>query len=723
MNATRAAAAVAVLLLSPWVFAQRAADTVQVTIVEVPVTVADRAGNAVRDLTKEDFQLFDEGKRVPVEYFEVLDMKVVAATPQNKPLPPAATRNFLLLFDLANSSPGTIRRAGDAATAFVDTIEGRDLAAVCVFTVESGAKMITGFTNDRELLKQAIVTLGHPSYFHAADPLMISMSATQFGAKRSFDGTTSGWAGTGNAASKPGSGVSHKRGDDPAQAQIERIFDEWFDPTTRNKDAQAAADSEARNRLRVQLTSMSSIARVLDRLRGRKQIILLSEGFDGRIAQGKEDVSFKNTQNENDMAMSGEIWKVDNEQRFGSAASTRDIGEMAEIFRRSDVVLHAIDIRGLRSNVGNVTTADVAASAGRTNESLFLLSRPTGGTVFQHTNDLAASFDRMLKRQEVVYLLGFSAKSTGEAGKFHSLKVKTSAPNAQIAHRPGYYESSPYLTNIERSVTMGELLMSNTDTGDVALSISAMPMRGNDGEARIPVVVDLPGEPFFRGLDRSGTATANLFVYAFDEKNQVRDFMTQRIALDLANADAKVRTGGIRYYGTMQLPPGRYSLKAAIRIEESARIGFIRRELSVPSFESAAVVGPVVFDDAASWPMLSGPTRGYDDYPFAAGDAKYVPRGQPELKNGSDYKLGLYLYEVAIEGLGLSPVIARTDGSGARPANVTVAGRTSKDASGGMKLLLNFRPEGLQAGNYELLLTVKPQNGAESLVRMPFVLQ
>jgi hypothetical protein len=250
-----------------------------------------------------------------------------------------------------------------------------------------------------------------------------------------------------------------------------------------------------------------------------------------------------------------------------------------------------------------------------------------------------------------------------------------------------------------------------------------MPMRGHEGEGRVPVVVDLPGEPFFRGLDRTGTATANLFVYAFDEKNQVRDHLTQRIALDLSQADDKVRNSGMRYYGTMQLPPGRYSLRAAIRIEESARVGVVRRELEVPSFDKAAVVGPVVFEDASAWPMLTGPARGYEDYPFAAGDAKYVPRGRPELKNGGDYKLGLYLYEVPFEGLGLSTVIAKIDGSGEHAANVTLAGRTSKDAAGGMKLLLNFRPEGLQAGNYELRLTVKPKTGAESLVRMPFVLQ
>ena len=45
-------------------------------VVEVPVTVVDREGKAVTGLTAENFELYDEGKRVPIDYFEVLDLTV-----------------------------------------------------------------------------------------------------------------------------------------------------------------------------------------------------------------------------------------------------------------------------------------------------------------------------------------------------------------------------------------------------------------------------------------------------------------------------------------------------------------------------------------------------------------------------------------------------------------------------------------------------------------------
>ena len=665
-------------------YAQRFGESVQVTIVEVPVTVVDRGGNAVRNLTKDDFEIFDDGKKVPIDYFEMVDMTTVTSTTESvqAPLPPAATRHFVLMFDLANSSPGTIGRASEAAKQFVDSQLGdRDLAAVVVFTAESGAKMITSFTKNRTLLANAIETLGHPKYFKVADPLMISANLS-----------------TSNEAA---GGVGGAKADRDA-AYAENIAD--F-----NAMSQRSTDAEMRNRLKIQLQNFGMVARMLDRVKGQKQIILLSEGFDAKLVQGREDLSAEKTRAESDAALSGEVWKVDNENRFGSSQSSTDVKNMADMFRRSDVVLHAIDIKGLRSGVDASTGVKKSS-----NESLFLLTTPTGGTVFKNSNEISTNFTRMMKQQEVVYVLGFTAKGTGKPGKFHELKVKTKA--GRPAHRVGYYEAGTKITDLEKTLSLSEIMMTDAPIRDVDVTLAATPLPGPGGKARVPVVVEIPGGRLLEGVT-GNTATANLYLYAFDDKNQVIDFMQQRINLDLTKAGDTVRGTGVRYFATLRLPPGNYAVTSIVRVEESGRLGFVRSDLSVPKFDTAVVLPPLLFDDPASWVMLVGPTRGDDyPYPFATGEAKYIPKREGSLSGSKEYKLALFLYRVPLENLEVKPEIV---GSATAP-NVKLVGRTAADDRGGVKLLFNFKPENLPAGEHELRFTVKAKDGNQSVVTIPF---
>jgi VWFA-related protein len=684
----------AVMALTAAVYAQRAAETVQVTLVEVPVTVVDRDGNAVRGLTAANFELYDDGKRVPIDYFEAVEISK-ASQKSEEAAPPIANRNFLLLFDLANSTPGTIGRAAEAAKEFVASqLSERDSAAVSVFTAESGARMVTNFTRDKKLLANAIETLGHPKYFKVADPLMLSATVVS---TASSDSTAPGQGG--------------RAGIDAAFAEQARELDRM---------QRSTADEELRNRLRIQLSNMGNVARMLDRLHGQKQVILLSEGFDARLVTGRENLSAEATRAENDAALSGQVWNVDNNQRFGSTTAGNDIRDMAELFRRSDVTLHAIDIKGLR---GGTDVTSAAKSTTKSHEALFLLTNPTGGTVFKNSNDIAQTFDKVLKAQEVVYLLGFQARGTGKPGKFHPLRVKLNdAKGARVSHRTGYYEPSAQMSDLERTLTLAEILMTDAPIDDVAVNVGATTLPGPGGKARVPVVVELPGGRLLEEL-KGSKANANLFLYAFNEDSQVVDYLQQRISLDLDAAGDTVRKGGVRYYGTLKLAPGNYAVKALVRVEETGRIGFRRADLEVPAFDKAAIMPPVLFEDPGNWAMLFGPSRGDDfGYPFAAGEAKYIPKSEPEIIPNGDYKVALFLYRVPLENLSVVPTLVTADGA-SQPAKVTLLGRTSADERGSVKLLFGFKPESLAAGTHQLRFDVKAKDGSQQVVSLPFTVR
>ena len=94
-------------------------DTVEVVEIQVPVNVIDKDGEPIRDLTAEDFQIFDGKKVQEVTGFRVVDLDVIDGDMTRREMelavPAAARRHFLLLFDLSFSTPTSILRARQAA--------------------------------------------------------------------------------------------------------------------------------------------------------------------------------------------------------------------------------------------------------------------------------------------------------------------------------------------------------------------------------------------------------------------------------------------------------------------------------------------------------------------------------------------------------------------------------------------------------------------------------
>ncbi|HET8797879.1 MAG TPA: hypothetical protein VFO89_09330, partial [Thermoanaerobaculia bacterium] len=194
------------------------------------------------------------------------------------------------------------------------------------------------------------------------------------------------------------------------------------------------------------------------------------------------------------------------------------------------------------------------------------------------------------------------------------------------------------------------------------------------------------------------------------------------ITLDLTKAADTLRTGGIRYFGTLRLPAGDYAVKTVVRVEESGLIGFDRKDVSVPAFDKPAVLPPAFFNEPGTWGMILGATRGDDyPYPFAAGQTKFIPKRDPELAGSGDYKVALFLYKLPVESLSIVPMLVSESSTVAAP--VTLLGRTSPDETGLVKLLFAFKPQNLAAGKHELRFNVQAKEGTSSTVSVPFTVR
>jgi VWFA-related protein len=136
-----------------------------VTVIQVPVVVRDHDGHIVSNLGKDDFQLFDNGKRQEITIFSVESPGQVAP---DRSLPdsqaPAAqaaggtgmeipTRFVTYFFDdLTIRDQGDLKRIRDAAAGQLGALQPGD--RVAIFT--SSCRVEVDFTNDRQKLQEAV---------------------------------------------------------------------------------------------------------------------------------------------------------------------------------------------------------------------------------------------------------------------------------------------------------------------------------------------------------------------------------------------------------------------------------------------------------------------------------------------------------------------------------------------------------------------------------------
>jgi len=661
--------------------------------------VADRSGNPVRGLTVDRFEIHDNGASVSPSFFEVIDLSVVgdAETARVVSRHPVASRNFLLLFDLNTISLNGLTRAQNAAKEFVShDIGERDTVAIATFNADAGIRLLAGFTRNQEILIHAITTMGHERYYRIADPLRI-----------------------GFLDNRVGSGDSWNESDvyippDPAALLTgEQIIEELVQDA--NRHPVGAQDDLAENMIRGQLDGLGQVATLLDSIPGQKQILFLTEGFDSRALTGR-DVESLDTRNEFEAAIKGQIWRVNTDQRFGRTSLKDDLDAMAQIFRRSDVVLHTFDVGGVRS------TTDAASGFKRSsNESLFLIANPTGGRVFKNENDMKANFDAMLREQEVVYLLGFHAKRTGEAGGYHELRVEVSGLpfGATVRHRMSYNETSGG-PGLARALSASEIFALDIPRTDIGVTPTVLPLPPAERRRNVPVFLQIDGESLAEILGEQAS-TLEVMIYAFTESEAAVDYAYDLVTVSPESREA-ILAAGLGYYAELRLPPGRYSIESLVRDRKSGKDGFARTEVTVPGAGELSVVGPFLVEGPRERPVFwkHDPAKSESVYPLAMEDRIAVPALHPVLQSGGVYVTAL-LAAGDTRDLAVDAIVREVSTNREIPTKLKLLSRTPGRTPATELFLLEFRPADLHAWtDYVLEVGVAAAGGARQIHVMSF---
>ncbi|HEX7253649.1 MAG TPA: VWA domain-containing protein [Thermoanaerobaculia bacterium] len=673
-------------------------ETAEAILVEVPVRVTDRNGVPIKNLEAKDFELFDNGKKQEILGIDAIDLarkNREANTPDE--INPAARRHFLVLFDCSFAHPKAILNAQRAAREFVlNGVNDGDFVAVATYTVEHGLKLLVTFSSDRVQVSRAIDTLGLlPAEDLGKDPLQFAFDIAKVSAQAT------------------GLGGREQQ----AAAIVETL-------QTLMALSKARADQYARLRVRRLTESLGEMARILDTVSGRKDVIYLSEGFESRLVTGTKD-----TEQEREWIFSGEQWKVDAEKRFGNTTLQGDLRQMADLFRRSDCVLHAVDIAGLRMD------PETTSVQSRPSEnSLFELAEPTGGDVLRNANDFKEQFGRLLTSTSLVYVLAFRPERTGEEGKFHELKVKVHASGAHVSARAGYYERRSFraLSPMERSLTAADVLANETPMTDLPVQISAAALPQSHGDAWVPVWIEVGGESLLSN-QKNEKLGAEVYVYAYDAEKHLRDFIAQRFDLDIANVAEKLMHGGLKYCGQLALPPGSYRLRALVRNSDTGKMGLAVSNLDVPGFgpEHAYLLAPIFLEESDRAVLIRGRARAHSDrpefpeYPLVQSPTEtLVPAPLPEIQSGKASVVSVVAYHFGSPGsnsLKFGGSVLAEDGRPVAQATLTLRGQVAGENRDKQTLLLDFTPSALTPGRYLLRVFLHDgETGASAHAAAPF---
>ena len=685
-------------------------DTSRVVSVEVPVEVVGRDGQPIRGLTAQDFEVYDEGQKQELKHFEMVDLdhldtaKRPGGLPSSEQLEPAARRHFLLLFDLSFARPASVQHAREAARDFVlRSLRPSDLVAVATYSLQFGPRLVITFTPDRAQLARAVLSLGLDNSTDAKrqDPLRFLLTTP------ADEGLAS--------SSSAGTARSPVKGAIEAAASQERTLQRTL--------VDRADKTFDRTQVSSFLRSMSDLGKILSAVNGRKHVILFSEGFDSRLLLGHGTSGLEAAQ-DNELVEHGDITFLDNDNRYGNTPLQGMMQLMLQEFKRADCVVDAVDIGGLRAG-GNASDEQRAGG----DESLFVIADGTGGELFKDANDLRDQIGRVFDRSAVTYVLTFERSDLKPDGAFRRLKVKAKLPpGAKLTYRTGYYAPRPFpqIGALERSLLASDGIASGAPRDDLDLNVLVSSFRAGGGASYVPIIIEVSGASLLAGHP-SDDLKLEFYAYVSDSVGEMKDFLTQGVALNVKSGRGAMAATGVKYYGHLELPVGDYRVRILVRDSQTGRTGVRMIPLRVPAYaETESILLPPFFMQAqAGWLMVrERAAKAAQDtvvYPFTVNGEPYVPLARPALAALEPARLCLVGYNLGHGSLQVRSHVTTPEGRPLTGGSLAVIERTSTGVPGLDKLLAEFRPTGLAAGNYVLQVAVKdPGTGREGFNSLPF---
>jgi VWFA-related protein len=522
-------------------------EIVNVNVVNVDVYVTDKSGKRIQGLTKDDFEIFENGKKVGITNFYAVDggkakmigdEPVPAATapakpgePQTAALPEDQRLRLVVYIDNFNLHPFNRNRVMRELRAFLGQKLNRE-DQVMLVTYDRELHVRRTFTSDPGLVNDALVELEK-----------ISAQAVHADSER---------------------------------RDALRNIEDARSPTEALSYARSYAQSTF-NDLSFSIDALKELVSSLAGMPGRKAILYVSDGLQ-MIAGQDVYYAVQSKFGEQSTGLT-ESMQFDTSRRFTELTATANANR---------VTFYTIDAAGLRV-YSSISAENQTAGQGVYVDSiqisnlqapLQMLAEKTGGVAIINANQVTPHLEKLAQDFGTYYSLGYSPTHYGD-GRYYRIEVKVKQKGWQVRHREGYRDKSP-----DSRMTDGTLAALNFPFEDNPFGIElefGQSMPRESGHFLVPVVVKIPlGKLVLVPREQTQEARVRLYIAAMDEKGGVSDVQQVQLPISIPAADVAAAVGKHYAYSVnLLMRRGDQKVAVGVRDDVAGQSSFVARTLRV----------------------------------------------------------------------------------------------------------------------------------------------
>jgi VWFA-related protein len=350
-----------------------------------------------------------------------------------------------------------------------------------------------------------------------------------------------------------------------------------YDPQIYGKATEVYFQSLSRNR--ITLDAMERAINALGLAKGRKSLILVSEGFiyDPNLDEFKK---------------------------------------VLDASRRADVAIYFLDSRGLtgmpdyftaefgpavdEQDVGSYFAEEMELSEGSEE-----LASDSGGFTIKNANDLSKGILKIADEGKLYYLLGYNPTNTKKDGKFRKISLKAKQKGIDVRARKGYYAplEGGKAPKPPKPGTADPALQAAVDApydlDGVPLRMTAYTMdEALLGKSKVVVATDVDVRAFgFEEKEGRFLDTLEFFlVVAHRDSGEYFKFDQAVDMKLLPGTRDKITKSWFPLVREFELVPGAYQAKMVVRDKKTGKIGTVVHEFDVADQSTFRISTPILSD-------------------------------------------------------------------------------------------------------------------------------